>query len=294
MLEMRLLQYFWTVADAGTVSAAAQRLHVTQPTISRQLKELEQQLGAPLFERRHQRLILTEAGLFLKSRAEEILALTQQTQQAFVDRQQTVMRGTIHIGCVEADNSDTMAMLLEELTQDYPEVTFSIYTGDGALIGERLDKGLLDVAIMIEPIDTAKYFTLQLPRVEKWGLLTATSSFLAQQPVIRPADLSGIPLMLSPRPEVQAMLQQWQGENPSPQIVGHYNLTFNSLALIERQVASALAIEGVTHNLDPDVLRFVPLAPAVTTHCVLVWRKNRVLTPLVSDYIQRFKIAFEQ
>ncbi|WP_010014772.1 LysR family transcriptional regulator, partial [Loigolactobacillus coryniformis] len=141
----------------GTVSRAAQVLHITQPTLSRQLKELEADLDTELFTRQKNRLQLTEAGLFLKSRAEEILELTAQTQQEFLARKKQLFSGHISIGCVEADNSDTMSLMLEEFIADYPAVTFNIYTETGDDIVERLDKGLIDLAILLEPINTEKY-----------------------------------------------------------------------------------------------------------------------------------------
>lgn len=291
-MELRLLEYFWTVADAGTVSEAARRLHVTQPTVSRQVQALEDELDTQLFDREHNHLTLTEAGVFLRSRAEEILSLTQQTERAFTDRQRAVMTGNLRIGCVEADNSVTMAMMLEEMTAEYPEVTFTITTGDGDIIADQLDKGLVDVAILIDPVDTAKYESLRLPRVERWGLLMSTEAFLAERDAVTPADLGGLPLIASQRPAVQTMLDDWLDGAVPPHIIGHYNLNFNVVPLVERQVGMALGIAGVTRDVDHSKLKFVPLSPALTTHCVLVWRRNRVLTPLVADYIRRFREAF--
>lgn len=292
-MEIRLLKYFWTVAEVGTVSGAAEVLHITQPTLSRQLQALADELDTPLFVREHNRLVLTKAGVFLKSRAAEILALTQQTEQEFIDQKHAAISGNLRIGCVEADNSDTMAEILEELVQDNPAVTFTVITGDGAQISEQLDKGLLDVAILIEPIDTAKYNTLRLPRAERWGILTSAQSPLARKQEIHPADLQGVPLMLSHRPLVEAMLNEWAGTNAGQlRVVGRYNLNFNIQPLIERQIGSALSIQGVTQDIDPSKLKFVPLAPALTTHCVLTWRKERVVTPLVSEYLRRFQAAF--
>ncbi|KRM87419.1 LysR family transcriptional regulator [Lacticaseibacillus thailandensis] len=291
-MELRLLEYFWTVADAGTVSEAARRLHVTQPTVSRQIQALEDELDTQLFDREHNRLTLTEAGVFLRSRAQEILSLTQQTEQAFTDRQRAVMTGNLRIGCVEADNSATMAMMLEEMTAEYPEVTFSITTGDGAIITDQLDKGLVDVAVLLEPVDTTKYESLRLPRVERWGLLMAREAFLATRDVITPQDMGGLPLIMSERPAVRTMLDHWLAGAEPPHIIGHFNLNFNVVPLVERQVGMALSIEGVNRDVDHDRLKFLPLSPTLSTHCVLVWRRNRVLTPLVADYIRRFREAF--
>lgn len=130
-MEIRVLRYFWTIAEENYVSKAAEQLHITQPTLSRQLRELETELGTELFTREKNRLKLTEAGLFLKSRAEKILSITQRTEQEFEDQKKLLFSGNISVGCVEADNSDTLSMMLEEFVADYPEVTFNIYTATG-------------------------------------------------------------------------------------------------------------------------------------------------------------------
>ncbi len=296
-MEIRTLRYFWTVAEAGTITKAAEQLHLTQPTLTRQIHELEAELGIELFTRQRRQMVLTDAGLFLKSRAEEILSLTQTTVQSFADRKKQLFTGHINIGCVEADNSDTMAMLLEEYVRDYPEVTFSVVTGSSDIIIDQLDKGLLDVAVLLEPIDTTKYYTLRLPRQERWGLLVANDSFLANFDKISPQEFIGLPLLISGRREVRDMLQDWLqagGVSDDLELVGTFNLIFNILPLVERQVGNALVIEGATSNIEESQLTFIPLAPQLQTNCVLVWRKNRIMTTIVSEYIDRFKEAFDQ
>ena len=287
------MRYFWTIAEEENISRAAARLHVTQPTLSRQLKELETQLGTPLFERQNKGLVLTEAGLFLKSRAAEILQLTQQTEQEFANRRQQLFSGHVAVGCVEADNSDTLAMMLEDFVSDYPQVTFHIFSSASDIITDQLDKGLIDLAILLEPVNTDKYATLTLPRTETWGLLVAADAFLAQQDSVAPSDLAGMPLMISNRPEVQRLLTDWSGlTREQLNIVGTYNLSFNVLPLVAHQVAAALMIAGAVTNRQPADTRFIPLKPTIQTNCVLVWRKDRVLTPVVTEFIHYFQDAF--
>lgn len=294
-MELRLLRYFWTIAEEENISRAAEILHVTQPTLSRQLRELETELGTPLFDRKNKGLVLTEAGLFLKSRAGEILKLTQQTTQEFVNRQAQLFSGHIAIGCVEADNSDTLAMMLEDFVSDYPQVTFHIFSSASDIITDQLDKGLLDVAILLEPVNTDKYATLTLPRTEQWGLLVAAESFLANRETIVPTDLPGMPLMISNRPEVQHLLTTWSGlDRDQLNIIGTYNLSFNVLPLVAHQVAAALMIAGALSNRQPADTRFIPLAPAIGTNCVLVWRRDRLMTPVVREFIRYFREAFDQ
>lgn len=291
-MEIRLLKYFVTIAEEGTISKAAQVLHITQPTLSRQLKELETQLETELFTRNKNHLNLTQAGLFLKSRATEILELTDQTEQEFADQKRELFSGHISIGCIEADNSDTMSLMLEEFIADYPAVTFNIYTGTSDEIVDRLDKGLLDLAILLEPINTDKYHKIVLPRVERWGLLVSDESFLAESKTIKPADLIGIPLMVG-RSEVQKLLENWSKKSIDDlNVIGNFNLSFNIISLVARQIGSAVVIEGSPTYLSDT--KFIPFAPAVQTNCVLVWRRERETSPVVREFIRYFRKAFEQ
>lgn len=289
MIELRHLLYFTTVAEEGNMTRAANRLHITQPTLSRQIKALEQDLGTDLFIRDKHHLTLTAAGLFLKTRAEELLTLSKQTEADFLAQKNELLSGKLAIGAVEADNSETLAMALEEFTTDYPKVTFDIFSGTSDVIKDRLEKGLLDVAILIEPVDDAKYQTIQLPWQERWGLLVSKESFLAQQPTIHPNDIKGIPLIVSPRIEVQEMLSTWAHQPLADlNIAGTYNLVFNIFPLIQASVGSGIVIEGVTRDRHTEAVTFVPFEPELKTHCVLVWKKNRTLSPLVAAFIKQF------
>ncbi|MTD41519.1 LysR family transcriptional regulator [Erwinia sp. CPCC 100877] len=293
-MELRLLRYFWTVAEEKNFSKAAQLLRITQPTLSRQIKELEEALGTPLLIRSNRELELTEAGHFLKERAVEILTLMENTERSFRQRQEGALSGHFSIGCVEADNSDTLAMMLEELISDYPQVTFNIVSGTSDDIRDRLEKGLLDLALLLEPVAVEGLATLALPRVEKWGLLVAADSFFAQKETIHASELKGIPLLSSGRPELQQMLEQWLGYPFADlNIIGTYNLIFNVFALVENRVGSALTIEGVVANRQLDNVKFIPLEPAIEKKCLLVWKKTRIQTPVVKELIRRFKDAFQ-
>lgn len=292
-MEIRTLKYFWTIAEEGTISKAAKALHITQPTLSRQLRELENELGTSLFIRGRRKLQLTDAGLFLKTRAEEILQLTQQTNLEFENRRKQLFSGRIAIGCVEADNSDTLALILEKFVQDYPQVTFTVYSGTSDDITTRLDKGLLDVAVLLKPVATEKYGEITLPRTERWGLLVSKDSSWAKKNAIQPADLREMPLFIAQRPEVRQLVTKWSGiDYARLKVVGNFNLIFNVLALVKRQVGQAFGIEGATAQIRPEGVKFIRLQPEVKTNCVLVWRRERNLTPVVNEFINYFKDAF--
>lgn len=290
-MELRSLRYFLTVVESSSISKASKVLNITQPTLSRQLKDLEVELGTKLFNRDPKGIILTDEGLFLKNRAEEILSLTNKTQQEFDSKKQQVLAGHITIGCVEADNSDTLAMILEELTQDYPRITFTIVSGTSDDITEKLDKGLLDVAILLEPISVDKYEKLALPRTERWGLLVPKNSTIADNKCITPQMIIESKLLISGREEIQNMIAHWCGCNLDElKIVGTYNLIFNIFALVENNVGNAITIEGATSNRNmAHRFSFIPLNPEVNTNCVLVWKKSKILTPVLEEFLRRFK-----
>lgn len=289
-MELRNLRYFWMVAEEQSISKAAKILNITQPTLSRQLKDLENELGTELFYRAQKGIVLTEDGIYLKNRAEEILSLTDKTQQEFIRKKGQELAGNITIGCVEADNSDTLAMILEELTRDYPLITFHIISGVSDDITQQLDQGLIDIAILLEPMPINKYEKITLPRTEKWGILAPTNSVLANNTYIVPNDLKNKKLLISRRPEIQYMIARWSEiALKDLKIIGTYNLIFNVFSLVKNSIAYAITIEGAASNRNIDGLKFIPLKPEVETNCVLVWKKNRVLTPVIKEFIQRFK-----
>lgn len=292
-MEIRLLRYFWAVAQEGNISRASRILNITQPTLSRQIKELEERIGAPLFHREKNRLSLTKDGYFLKERAEEILALDEKLEQAFSAQRNEQLSGTISIGCVEADNSDTVAMLLEELISDYPQIQFNLVTGTSDDISDRLEKGILDLVILLEPVILNEVETLILPREERWGFLVSKEMFIAEKEFLKPEDIKGLPILCSSRSEVQNLLSDWSRE-PLDQlnIVGNFNLIFNVLPLVNHKVGAALSVEGAILDRRLEEAVFIPLQPSVKTHCVLVWKK-RVQTPAVQELINRFNHAFK-
>ncbi|WP_086347234.1 LysR family transcriptional regulator [Candidatus Enterococcus clewellii] len=293
-MELRVLRYFWTIAEEGSISKAASLLHITQPTLSRQLMNLEEELGVQLFIREKKRLILTEAGMYLKDRAQEIISLTDKTEQDFEDQKKQLFSGTLSIGCVEANNSKVLADFLKKFLLAYPQVNFNLFSGTGDDISEKLDKGLLDIGILVEPVQTEKYECLVFPEKERWGILVEKSFPLAQKQAVSPKELRELPLMCSARPEVQRLLEQWSGvPSGDMTIVGTYNLIFNVISLVENRVGAALMIEGAASYLKSEHTRFIPLSPEVSTSCVVVWKRNRTLSPVTHEFIRKLTHAFQ-
>ncbi len=288
-----MLKYFLTVAEEQNITQAAKKLHITQPTLSRQIKDFEANLQTALFVRKNKKLYLTEPGLFLKKRAEEILELDEKTEQEFAKYQNALLKGQISIGCVEASNSHFLAEMLEEMIADHPQVTFNIYSGTSNDIKERLDKGLLDIALLIEPVLADNYHKLVLPDKEVWGLLISTEYFLTNQQHVSAKEILGVPLIWSGRKEVQNMLCSWGGfVEEDLNVVGKYNLIFNVISLVENKVGAAFAIRGAIDNRKNNT-KFLPLTPKLETNCVLIWKKETILSDTVVTFIQKIENALK-
>ncbi|MCO8284165.1 substrate-binding domain-containing protein [Tetragenococcus halophilus] len=229
-----------------------------------------------------------------EKRAEDILYLSDKTEKEFNDSKEEWLSGHISIGCVEADNSDTLALILEEFVSEHPQVTFSTFSGTSDVIVDRLDKGLLDLAILLEPISTDKYHKFVLPREEKWGLMVSQQSYLASKDSIYLEELVGVPLLCSPREDVQKMFQSHEAlQDRQLNIIGTYNLIFNVFSLVENRVGSALTIEGAMANRNTSNVKFLPIVPEISTHCVLVWKRNTILSPSVNKLLEKFLQAFQ-
>lgn len=201
-MELRVLRYFMTVARVESITHAAEILHITQPTLSRQLADLEDELGTQLLIRGKRKISLTDAGMLLLQRAEEILTIADKTEKEFKD-QINLVGGTISIGSVESLTTQVLSKILKAFNEEYPQVSYQVFSGTGDDIKERLDKGLLEVGILLEPINIEKYDFIRLPQKERWGVLTRADSPLARKDIITPKDLVGVPLFKSSRAIVQ-------------------------------------------------------------------------------------------
>lgn len=292
-MEIRMLKYFLTVAEEQNITQAAKKLHITQPTLSRQIRDFEESLQMTLFVCQNKKLYLTESGLFLKKRAEEILTLNEKTEQELANYQQTILNGQISIGCVEAESSHFLAEMLEEMIADHPQVTFTIFSGTSNDIIEKLDKGLLDMAVLIEPAPIEKYHKLILPEKEIWGLLVSTEHFLTHRETVSAEDVLGMPLICSSRKEVRTMFCSWGGfDEEALTIIGKYNLIFNVISLVENKVGAAIAIKGAVAERK-NKIKFLPFVPEMTTNCVLVWKKEGILSATVRTFIKKIEHALK-
>ncbi len=291
IMEFRVLKYFLMVAREENITKAAALLHLTQPTLSRQLMQLEAELGVKLFHRSKHSIILTEDGMLLKRRAQEIISLSDKTVQE-LSHKEDVLSGEIAIGCGETKNMLFLSEQIRKFRQKYPLVQFSIHSAIADDIKERIEKGILDIGLLMEPVDVGKYEFIRMPQKEKWGILVRKDSELAAKESINPKDLTNVPLIMVKRELVKNELASWFGDYyEGLQIAATYNLILNAASMVERGVGVALCFDlGASFYED---LCFIPLAPTLETGSVLVWKKNQTLGAATSQFMRYLRNAFQ-
>lgn len=285
-MELRVLNYFLTVAREENITRAAQLLHVTQPTLSRQLMQLEEELGVQLFHRGKHSVSLTEDGMLLRRRAQELVSLSEKTKLELQHKEE-IPAGEIAIGCGESKSMSLLSEKMVSFRQKYPLVQFSIYSAIADDIKERIEKGLLDMGLLVEPVDISKYEFIRLPVKERWGVLVREDSPLAQKDCVTPEDLLEVPLLMVQREQVKNELSNWFGETYDQlEIAAVYNLIVNAAFMVERGLGVAICFDlgAVFENL-----RFIPLLPRMETGSVLVWKKNQMLSAAQTLFIQHVR-----
>ena len=282
-MEIRVLKYFLLVAREENITKAANLLHLTQPTLSRQLMQLEEELGVQLFRRSKHHIILTEEGMLLRRRAEEIVALADKTKDDLQHREEQ-LTGTIAVGSGELQSSRFLTQLLTAFQEKNPLVRFAIYSGNSDNIKERIERGLLDVGLLQEPVDISKYSFVRTPCREQWGVLVRDDSELAARENVSPAELASVPLILPERESVQNELFNWFGSYAEGlHITATGNLLYNLASLVRASGGSILTL-----NLDCtyEGLRFIPLSPPLESNTVLVWKKAQTFSAAAAALIK--------
>ena len=287
-MELRVLQYFLAVAREQNISAAAQSLHLTQPTLSRQLKELEEELGKQLMVRGSRKIVLTEEGMLLRKRAEEILDLVGRTEKEIAQSDDTVS-GDIYIGTGETDGMRQIARTAKQLQEHSPGIHFHIVSGDAVDVCERLDKGLLDFGVLLGDIDKIKYHYLELPKKDTWGILMRRDSPLAQQERILPQDLWDKPLILSRQVDNKSGLYRWLGREPEQlHTVATYNLIYNASLMVDEGMGYAFTLDKLV-NTRGSQLCFRTLEPKLELGMYLVWKKSQIFSKAAELFLERLR-----
>lgn len=287
-MELRVLRYFLAVAREENITRAAETLHITQPSLSKQLMELEQELGKQLFIRGKRKITLTEEGVLLRKRADEILMLCEKTEKE-IAQNSDIIGGVISIGGAQ---SPTVAQATAQMAERYPDVKFQFYNGDAETLTEKLDHGTLDFGVLIEPIDIVKYEHLPLKETDEWGLLMRKDCRLAEKDVIRPEDIQDIPLILPQRIGLQREFSLWSGV-PIEQlnVIATFDILFNNPSLLVKNgLGYAFALKALVDINESQTLCFRPLYPTKKIEYGLAWKRYPVFSKAAEKFLEQLKL----
>ena len=297
-MEIRVLRYFLAVAREGTIVGAAKFLHVTQPTLSRQLQDLEEELGQQLFIRSNRTITLTPEGRFLRKRAEEILEIVNRTEGDFSAMGENI-GGSVHIGGGESRAMRLVAETIRELRDDYPDIHYNLYSGNAEDVMERLDKGILDFGILIQPVDISRYDSVALPIRDVWGVVMRNDAPLAEKKAVTLHDLLELPLICSRISIRQSAVKNacagWFGKSfEKLNIVATYNLIYNAALMVESGIGYALALDGLIDAVGNRALCFRPLKPELTSGLNIVWKKYQIFSRAAEVFRERILERFSE
>jgi len=291
-MELRLLRYFLTVAREETISGAAEALHVTQPTLSRQMMELEEGLSVKLFTRGNRKITLTGEGMLLRKRAEEIVDLVEKTK-AELAASEDIVSGDIYIGGGETHGMSIIAEVIQEMREEYPYLHFHLFSGNAEDVTERIDKGLLDFGVLIQPTNLSNYESLRLPTTDTWGVLMRKDSPLAVRDTIHPEDLWDVPVIASRQRLVSGDIAKWMKKDCEKlNLVATYNLIYNASLLVEQGVGYALTLDKLTNTTGDSNLCFRPLEPRLEADMDIVWKKYQVFSNAAELFLERIQKMF--
>ena len=276
-MEIRTLRYFLTVAREENMTRAAEILHVTQPTLSKAMKALEEELGKKLFTRHSFSIRLTEEGVLLRNRAEDLVSMADRIEQEFVSLDD-ISGGDIYFGLAESYQIRYLAREIRAFRQQYPDLRYHITSGDTEQVTEKLDKGLLDFAVLCEEPDPRKYDSILFPEGDLWGLILPENDALAKKETILADDLVGLPLFTS-KQGWEGDIKRWAGDRFSQlHLEGSSRLAYN---------ASLFVREGLGYQLT-----FRPLSPALEVRLYLIWNRYQTFTPIAERFLAQTRAAF--
>lgn len=289
MIETRLLQYFLAVAEEQSITKAAEYLHISQPTLSKQMMDLEENLGKQLLVRGRKKITLTEEGTFLRGRAQEIISLMDKTESAFRENEESIS-GDVYIGCGEHRSTFSIMQLIRSIQEEYPDIRFHFFSSNADAIIERLDKGLLDMGFLLAPEITPRYDYQKLPLREAWGILMRKDSPLADMEAISFAMLADLPLIMPSQTSNSGRMKAYFAEaNVNPHVVSTYNLIYNAGLMVEAGIGYALCIDELINTAGSHPLTFRPLSPKLYSDVYLFTKKYQVFSKSAKLFLSRLE-----
>ncbi len=289
-MDIRVLQYFLAVTREGSITKAAESLNMTQPPLSRQLKDLEEELGKQLLVR-GKKVTLTEDGMLLRKRAEELVDLMAKTKAELTSPEEGV-GGDIHIGCGETEGISFLAKAARRLQERYPLIHYHIYSGDSALVREKLEKGLIDFGLLVGS-DLSDYDYIKLPVRDTWGLMMREDAELAGKDAICPADLWDKPLIMPHQPHSTSLIFSWLGIEPSQlQVVATYNLLYNAAQFAKQGFGYVVTLDKIVNTAGTS-LCFRPFSPGLSSELFIVWKKYQIHSRAASAFLNQLQTEME-
>ncbi|MFQ9892697.1 MAG: LysR substrate-binding domain-containing protein [Emergencia sp.] len=289
MMEIRVLRYFLTVVREGSITKAADVLHITQPTLSRQLAQMEVDMGVKLFDRGTRKIVLTNEGLLLERRAEEILALVDKTEKELIEQDENI-EGTVSIGCGDLRAVQLLTEFMGRFHEMFPDVSFELYTANADHISEQMERGLIDIGILLEPINMEKFDFIRLKQKEQWVVVMPPDSPLAKQESVTASDLVHVPLILPCRLSVRSELASWFGDVFDKLNVPYAsNLPANSSLMVYNKLAYAIIVSGSLSLWDSEKIVCRPLYPELTASSVVAWKRKQPFGLAASKFIEYIK-----
>lgn len=293
-MEIRVLRYFLAVVREESITKAAELLHITQPTLSRQIAQMEEEMGVKLFDRSTRKIVLTNEGLLLRRRAEEILELVDKTERE-LSEQDEMVEGTVAIGCGDLAAVQLLPDLIRSYHERYPAVTFDLYTATADHIKDRMDRGLTDVGLLLEPVSMEKYDYIRLDRQEQWVVAMHPDAPLARLERITAQDLKGLPLILPRRLNIRSEVARWFGTDfDKLNVLLTSNLPSNSSIMVHHKLAYAIVVKGSISFWDKEKIIYRPLSPQLTTTSVLAWKRKQPFALAAEKFIEYCKAALPQ
>ena len=292
-MDIKSLTYFLTAAREGSITKAANSLNLTQPNLSRQINNLEKEIGKKLFIRSNYSIKLTSDGVLLKKRAEEIIDMIEKTRMEFKSSND-VIAGDIYIGSAETYYMKLIADVIKSLRESHPNIIYYIHSGAYSEITEKLDKGLLDFGVLIGNIDSSKYDYIDIPYKEVYGLLMRKDSHLSKNKFIEKKDLFDIPIMC---PKIffnnrmqTSKFNEWIGNDfDKLNIILSYNLIYNTALMVEDGIGYALTIDKLVNTTNTSDLCFIKLNPRLEIELRVVWKKNQVFSEASKIFLEELK-----
>ena len=292
MIETRLLQYFLAIAEEQSITRVAEYLHITQPTLSKQMMDLEASLGKQLLIRGKKKVTLTEDGAYLRSRAQEIISLMEKTEESFRESE-NMITGDVFIGCGEHRSSFAIMQMVKTIREEYPDIHFHFFSGNADAILERLDKGLLDIGLLLEPEINPRYDYQMLPFRETWGILARKDSPLAVQNSITFEELFELPLIMPSQTSNSNQIKSFFADTLiSPNTVATYNLIYNAGLMVEAGMGYALCIDDLINTGGNHPLTFIPITPTFKSNVYLFTKKYQVFSKATKLFLDRLQEKF--